>query len=305
MTITHLVTHSGGFHADELLSSVILTRLYPEAALLRSRDADWITPGAGRIIYDVGRDYDPEALIFDHHQRPGPLREDGRPFSSFGLIWQHYGHDYLRSFDVPEPDLADIHCSFDQGFVLPVDLIDNGALEPSVAGPLAGMTLPVLLETLKPVFDERGEDADDRAFMAALPVARAFVEAAIKGKAAKRRAEAMVMQAIEAAGDGRVLELPNGMPFRGAVEKAGADHLLFVVHPRGEDWALTTIRKSGDSFEARADLPEAWAGLTDAELEAASGVPGAKFCHNARFIAVAASREAVLRMDDLAVQATA
>ncbi|WP_173487765.1 MYG1 family protein, partial [Aliiroseovarius sp. xm-m-354] len=109
MTITHLVTHSGGFHADELLSSVILTRLYPEAALLRSRDADWITPGAGRIIYDVGRDYDPEALIFDHHQRPGPLREDGQPFSSFGLIWQHYGHDYLRSFDVPEADLVDIH----------------------------------------------------------------------------------------------------------------------------------------------------------------------------------------------------
>lgn len=302
MTITHLVTHSGGFHADELLSSVILTRLYPDATLLRSRDADWITPGAGRIIYDVGREYDADALIFDHHQRPNPLREDGQPFSSFGLIWQHYGRDYLRSFDVPEADVEDIHRSFDQGFVLPVDLIDNGALEPSVAGPLAGMTLPVLLETLKPVFDERDEDADDRAFMAALPVARAFVEAAIKGKAAKRRAEAMVMQAIEAAGSGRVLELPRGMPFRSAVEKAGADHLLFVVHPRGEDWALTTIRKSGDSFEARADLPEAWAGLTDADLEAASGVQGAKFCHNARFIAVAANREAALRMADLAVQ---
>ena len=301
MTITHLVTHSGGFHADELLSSVILTRRYPEATLLRSRDAQWITPGAGRIIYDVGRDYDAEASIFDHHQRPGPLREDGQPFSSFGLIWQHYGRDYLRSFDLPDADLEDIHRSFDQGFVLPVDLIDNGALEPSVAGPLAGMTLPVLLETLKPVFDERGEDADDRAFMAALPVARAFVEAAIKGKAAKRRAESMVMQAIEAAGSGRVLELPTGMPFRSAVEKAGADHLLFVVHPRGDDWALTTIRKSGDSFEARADLPEAWAGLTDAELEAASGVPGAKFCHNARFIAVAATRAAALRMAELAV----
>lgn len=31
MTITHLVTHSGGFHADELLSSVILTRLFTSA----------------------------------------------------------------------------------------------------------------------------------------------------------------------------------------------------------------------------------------------------------------------------------
>ena len=27
MTVKHLITHSGGFHADELLSSVVLTRL--------------------------------------------------------------------------------------------------------------------------------------------------------------------------------------------------------------------------------------------------------------------------------------
>ena len=301
MTITHLVTHSGGFHADELLSSVILTRLYPQAMLVRSRDAAWITPGAGRIIYDVGREYDAEALVFDHHQRPNPLREDGQPLSSFGLIWRHYGRDYLRALDLPEVDVEDVHHSFDQGFVLPIDLMDNGALEPSVAGPLASMTLPVLLETLKPAFDARDEDADDRAFEQALPVARAFVEAAIRGRAAKRRAEAAVMRAIEAAGPSRVLELPMGMPFRAAIEKAEADHLLFVVHPRGDDWALTTIRKSGDSFESRADLPEAWAGLTDAALEQASGIAGAKFCHNARFIAVASSRQAILAMAEQAV----
>ena len=111
------------------------------------------------------------------------------------------------------------------------------------------------------------------------------------------------MQAIEKAGPSAVLELPMGMPFRSAVEKAGADHLLFVVHPRDADWALTTIRKSGDGFESRADLPEAWAGLTDAALEAASGVSDAKFCHNGRFIAVASSREGALKMAELAVAA--
>ena len=301
MQVTHLVTHSGGFHADELLCSVVLTRLYPEASLIRSRDTDWTSPGEDKIIYDVGRNYDAEARIFDHHQRPAPLRPDGQPYSSFGLIWHHYGRDYLRALAVPEADLEEIHASLDSGFVLPVDLLDNGALEPSVAGPLAGMTLPVLLESLKPAFDERDPQADDQAFMAALPVARAFLEAAVRGKAAKRRAEAIVLQAIAEAGQGRVLELPQGMPFRSAVEKAGADHLLFVVHPRGDDWALTTIRKSGDSFEARADLPAAWAGLTDAALEEASGVPGATFCHNARFIAVAKSREAILRMAERAV----
>ncbi len=302
MTITHLVTHSGGFHADELLSSVILTRLFPEAALVRSRDPDWIAPAEGRIVYDVGRAYDAERGLFDHHQAAPPLREGGDPYSSFGLVWKHYGHDYLRALAVPEPDLDAIHDGFDRGFVLPVDLTDNGALEPSVAGKLADLTLPVLLESLKPAFDAREAGADDAAFAAALSAARIFVEAAIERKAARRRAETMVMAAIEAAGASHILELPMGMPFRSAIEAAGADHLLFVVHPRDGDWALTTIRKSGDTFEARADLPAAWAGLTDAALEEASGVKGAKFCHNARFIAVAETREAVLRMAEVAVE---
>lgn len=302
MTIIHLVTHSGGFHADELLSSVILTRLFPDAELVRSRDKAWITPAEGRIIYDVGSQYDAEARIFDHHQKPNPLREDGQPYSSFGLIWAQYGRDYLRALDVPEHDVEKIHASFDRGFVLPVDLLDNGAVDASAAGPLfSGLTLPALLESLKPAFDDREEGADDRAFAAAVPVARAFVEARIRRSAAKYRAEAMVLAAIEAAGEGRILELPMGMPFRAGVEAAGADHLLFVVHPRGSDWALTTIRTGDDTFATRADLPAAWAGLTDEALEAASGVPGAKFCHNGRFIAVASSRDAIVAMAELAV----
>ncbi|WP_289042678.1 MYG1 family protein [uncultured Aliiroseovarius sp.] len=302
MTISQLVTHSGGFHADELLSSVILMRLFPKAELIRSRDEAWTKPGEDRIVYDVGGDFDARAQIFDHHQRPNPLRTDGRPYSSFGLIWAQYGRDYLRAMDVPEHDINAIHDKFEQDFVVPVDLLDNGAVNASEAGPLfSGMTLPVLLESLKPVFDDRDEGADDRAFMAALPVARAFVEAQINHKAAKFRAEAMVMTAIELAGEAHVLELPMGMPFRSSIEKAKADHLLFVIHPRGTDWALTTIRVGDDTFDNRADLPAAWAGLTNAALKTASGVSGAKFCHNGRFIAVAESREAVLEMADIAV----
>ena len=303
MTPKFLVTHSGGFHADELLSSVVLTRLFPQASLLRTRDEAAITPAPDRIIYDVGRAYDATAGIFDHHQRPVPQRPDGQPYSSFGLIWHHFGLEYLRTLQVPEADLAPIHASFDAGFVLPIDLMDNGALSPATAGPmLADLTLPMLLESLKPVFDDRAPGADDAAFMAALPIARAFVEASIARKAAKRRAEDVVQAAIAAAGTGRVLELPMGMPFRSAVVRAGADHLLFVVHPRDSDWTLTGIRKADEGFAQRADLPAAWAGLTDAALEEASGVRGAKFCHNGRCIAVASSRDAILRMAAIAVE---
>lgn len=298
----YLVTHSGGFHADEVLSSVILTRLFPQAEIVRSRAPEWITPGPDRIVYDVGGAYDPEARIFDHHQRGAPLREDEKPLSSFGLVWRHFGHDYLRASGVPEADLDGIHASFDTGFVLPVDLVDNGALSPSEAGILTSMTLPVLLETLKPVFDETDPEAETRAFHAAVAIARSFVEARIARSAAKRRAETLVADAIAAAGTGHVLELPMGMPFRPAVVKAGADQLLFVVTPRGTEWTLGGIRLNEDGFALRADLPAAWAGLTGADLEAASGVPGASFCHNGRFIAAAKTREAILAMADLAVR---
>jgi len=301
MTITHLVTHSGGFHADELLSSVILTRLYPEATIVRSRAPEWITPASERIIYDVGGAYDAAAQIFDHHQRGAPLREDGQPYSSFGLIWKHYGRAYLAAIGVPADHVEALHQSFDTKFVLPIDLMDNGALSPSAAGPLVDLTLPSLLETLKPVFDDRAPGADDRGFHAALAIARAIVEAGIAQRASKLRAESMVLEAIAANGTSRVLELPMGMPFRPAIVKAGADHLLFVVHPRDKDWCITGIRKTEDSFEQRADLPLAWAGLSNADLEAVSGVAGATFCHNGRFIAAAKSREAILQMAEIAV----
>ncbi|MTH35569.1 MYG1 family protein [Paracoccus limosus] len=302
MSPAFLVTHSGGFHADELFSTVILSRLFPQAEIRRSRDPQWITAAPDRVIYDVGGAYDPEAGIFDHHQRGAPLRADGQPFSSFGLIWQHFGRDYLAAMEVPAEHIEGIHASFDARFVLPVDLLDNGALNPGTAGPLlTGMLLPGLLESLKPVFDDTEPGADDRAFLNALTIARAFVEARVARSAAKLRADGIVLQAIEAAGDGRILELPMGMPFRPTVVRAGADRLWFVISPRNKDWVIGGIRKSEDGFEQRADLPAAWAGLTGEALEQASGVAGALFCHNGRFIAAAASREAALEMARLAV----
>ena len=303
MTITHLVTHSGGFHADELLSSVLLTRLFPQAELKRTREREWLMPATHKIIYDVGGDYNAEAQIFDHHQRPNPLREDGQPFSSFGLIWAHYGRKYLAAMDVPEHNIETIHTAFDTKFVLPIDLLDNGAMEPSVAGPLSVLTLPTLLGSLKPVFDDMSPTANDDAFFAALPIARSFIEAFILNLAAKARSQGIVLEAITKAGSSPILELPMGMPYRSALDKAEADHIMFVVNPRGGDWTLNGIKLSNETFEQRADLPAAWAGLQDTALEEASGVKGAKFCHNARFIAVANSREAILKMAELAVKA--
>lgn len=303
MSPSYLVTHSGGFHADEVLSTVILTRLFPEAEVVRTRAPEWLAPAEDRVIYDVGGTYDPEAHVYDHHQREAPQREDGTPYSSFGLVWLHFGHDYLRASGVPEEHLDKLHASFEKTFVLPVDQVDNGTVSLSEAGPLSALTLPGLIETLKPVFDDDDPEGEIRAFRAAVEIARQFVEARVARSAAKRRAEGLVAQAIADAGEGRILELPRGMPFRSGIDKAEADHLLFVVTPRGgDDWTLGGIRLSDEGYEQRADLPAEWGGLSGEALEEASGVPGAKFCHKGLFIAAANSREAIMRMAELAVE---
>lgn len=260
-------------------------------------------PRADRIIYDVGGAYDADPGIFDHHQRGAPLRDDGQPLSSFGLIWRHYGRHDLEASGVLSEHIEAVHASFDAGFVRPIDLVDSGALSPASAGPLlSGMVPPSLMETLKPVFDDSDPEAEDRAFATALTIARAFVQVRMAFNAAKLRAEANVLEAIATAGDSRILERPMGMPFRPTIVKAGADQLWFVINPRGRDWTIGGIRRSEDGFVLRADLPTSWAGFSGQALEAATAVPGALFCHNGRFIAAAATREAAIAMAEIAVR---
>jgi len=180
MAIEYLVTHSGGFHADELLSTAILKFIFPKAKIIRSREKDWITPNNRKIIYDVGGEYDLNNQIFDHHQRPNPLRVDGQPYSSFGLIWKHFGKEFLKINSVSNEDIEHIYREFDTKFVLPIDLIDNGEIDLSSSGAIANLSLPALLENFKPAFDNPSASANNDAFMKTLSIAQDFIQSIIQ-----------------------------------------------------------------------------------------------------------------------------
>ena len=302
MAIEYLVTHSGGFHADELLSTAILKFIFPKAKIIRSREKDWITPNNSKIIYDVGGEYDLNNQIFDHHQRPNPLRADGQPYSSFGLIWKHFGKEFLKINSVSDEDIEHLYREFDTKFVLPVDLIDNGEIDLSLSGAIANLSLPALLENFKPAFDNPSASANDDAFMKTLSIAQDFIQSIIQNLSSKHRANKIVNDLINDLGSSEVLELPTGMPFQSALENSNAKHILFVIYPRGSEWTLSTIKMSENTFDQRAKLPISWAGLTNKDLEVASGIDGALFCHNARFIAIAETRDAILSMAKIAVE---
>jgi uncharacterized UPF0160 family protein len=109
----------------------------------------------------------------------------------------------------------------------------------------------------------------------------------------------------EALEEGRVLFLKNGALPWGQVVRKEMPKVLFVIsHNIAEQrHMIHTIPVSPDSFKARADLPEAWAGLRDEQLAAVTGVPDSGFCHNGRFIASAKSYEGIRTMASLALKA--
>jgi uncharacterized UPF0160 family protein len=124
----------------------------------------------------------------------------------------------------------------------------------------------------------------------------------VMANAVKYRVGAMLaleqVRRAETLEDGRLLYLKNGaLPWTSVVRKE-MPKVLFVIsyNPSEQRHMIHTVPVSAESFDARADLPEAWAGLRDADLAAVTGVPDAGFCHNGRFIAAAKSFEGILAM---------
>ncbi|NRA24617.1 MAG: MYG1 family protein, partial [Oleispira sp.] len=142
MTEITIATHNGNFHADDVFSVAALKCVIPSFKLIRTRDLELIAKAD--IVLDVGGEYDPEAGRFDHHQRGGAgERENGIPYSSFGLIWQKYGLEICG-------DNQDIANSVDSGLVSTIDAVDCGHVE-AVA---QGISLSQTISMFNPTWQE-------------------------------------------------------------------------------------------------------------------------------------------------------
>lgn len=305
-TPTTIATHNGSFHADDVFGVAVLRLLHPQARLLRTRDAALIA--AADFAVDVGGEWDAARGRFDHHQRGfDGARASGVVYASAGLVWAAHG----QSLVVQQCGVADavqaraIADSLDRELVQHLDQADTGAA--NAAPGLFGLS--ALLAQFNLPWDRRGSAAeDDAAALARFEQAVALVTQLLLAALDQQRARHQGAQQVREAQtllDGRVLQLPRGgLPWR---EVAGAEmpDLWFVVYPDASDQQhqLHVVTVEPQSFQARKDLPRAWAGLRDAELAQASGVADAVFCHNGRFIAGARSLQGALKLAELAVAA--
>jgi uncharacterized UPF0160 family protein len=303
--IQRLITHSGSFHADDVMATVVLLGLYPQAAVIRTREAAILnTTTATDIVYDVGFEYDAALRRYDHHQPGHPLRADGTPYSSFGLVWLHHGADFLRLRFPAEPEglLRAAWGNIDRRFVIDIDRADNGYTPPGTVASSSETTLSLLVEDFVAAWDDPSQDNDAR-FLEAV-----FLFGEVFGKRVGRavsmaRAEAAVLEAFRTADDPRIVVIPDYMPIGSVIRKHGFEEALYTVErSRSGEWFVTCVRLDSDPFGQRKPLPLEWAGLRDADLAAVTGVEDAVFCHGKRFTCATRSLETALRMARLAVE---
>lgn len=289
-----IVTHSGNFHTDEVFACAVLSILHnDEVEIIRSRDSEmWRTAD---YVVDEGGVYDPTFGRFDHHQIGGAgERDNGVPYSSFGLIWKEYGEALAGSVYAMN--------IIDKLLVQPVDAGDNGFETFGVRGDVSPFILQDVVGVFRPAWNEKR--TEDEGFIEAFDLAKKILKREIIRAQSEEEGRKHAEDAYKQATDKRIIVIDDHYPWYEAL--GSKPEPLFVVKPDrgvGDKWKIEAVRSDVHSFKNRKDLPTAWAGKRDAELAEVSGVADALFCHTKLFVAVAGSKEGAIRMAQIAVDA--
>ncbi|NPA72277.1 MAG: MYG1 family protein, partial [Gammaproteobacteria bacterium] len=274
------VTHSGRFHADEVFAISMLLML-EDYEITRTRDEEVIKQA--KIVLDVGAEYDPNTLRFDHHQNSfTKAREDGTPFATAGLVWAHFGKEIMASKGLT----VDYEQTFavqwvDDKLIKDIDAVDNGLFtedpRPSVSM-LVGM-----MNTSSTEEPELQDEAFQKAIEFTTDILNNFIKAAIK--------EAEVVVELEACLDSvekGILILEKNLPFKDFIQSH--KEITRVVYPRSSEQYGVYCNGSENH------LPERFRGLRAEELNEVTGLTDTVFCHKSGFMSVCLSLESALFM---------
>ncbi len=291
-----LVTHNYHFHIDDIFACAILFLVLKREgaaySVTRTRDEQLIAEAD--IVFDVGGVYDPKTMRFDHHQKGGAgARSNGVAYSSCGLLWKEYGTKLTG-----DQDLADI---IDQELFQPIDMEDNGIPTYTKIGDVSPFTVRDAFYAFRPTWKEDESILDTR-FLELVSFAEKMIERQIAIARDTRDAEGVALAAYNNAPDKRLIVMDVSAPAEDILRQFPEP--LFIIRPNSDgNWRMVGVGTGVTMFERRKNMPESWAGLRDQELEQVTGVPGAIFCHNGRWLVVASSKEAILALAKIALEA--
>lgn len=289
-----LYTHTAPHHADEVFATAMLSFI-ESPVVMRTRNRKILEEAEG-IVYDVGGCYDAGRNRFDHHQTDFTrAREDGIKYSSAGLIWETYGLKILEEFHCREEFLKDAHRMIDERLVRGIDARDNGQLKEAEE-----MTLSSVISLMNAGWDE-DEESSVRAFIQACRLAREVLSALMKKIVSELKGKRIVEELIGESTNNLLIMpgfIDGWIPVVLKSEHPRAASILYGIYQTREgNWGIRALPSAGDDvFGQRKAFPSDWRGLSGEELEKASGVEGAVFCHKEGFFAVAKGREEAIKL---------
>ena len=291
-------THNGPFHADDVFAVALLKVMGVSGPVVRSRDPQVLGPLD--ILVDVGGEYDPSSHAFDHHFLGAPVRENGVPFASLGMV----AHKFCRR-EVQDNEVL-------RSLTEAIDAADNGIKQD-------GWSLSLTVHKCNPLVTGNFDERFTVLVQIAQEVLRGVLEEGYCLEFAVTRFESHP-QVVEWVNEHDAALAASAIRIRSAFEQEGPVITLdryepalmdegpnaptskvFSVYPSPSgEWMIQQIPLQQGSFAGRKQLPEAWAGKRGEALDAVTGVEGGVFTHPGRFIGGHKSKEGALRLAHLA-----
>ena len=274
-------THGGKFHADDVFSAALLFYINPEITILRGNRVPDDFDG---IVFDIGRG------AYDHHQRDSRVRENGVPYAAFGLLWEAVGAEILGE------ELAE---EFDEAFVQPLDHNDNTGEKNELAN---------LIGNFNPTWDAQG--GNDEAFFQAVSVAGMILENKFERYRGNERADRRVEEILEEhrqavtsgkrdSEDAKILILPEFVPCQ---KRLSETEIAFVIFPSNRGGYCIQPQKKEYSMNYKCSFPKQWLGLENEELQEATGLASAGFCHKGGFLMTVGDEADAIRACEISLE---
>ncbi|MEK7194582.1 MAG: MYG1 family protein [Patescibacteria group bacterium] len=293
--MTTIATHNSTYHADDVFAVATILLIEPEARVIRTRDKDLISPAD--YVVDVGMEYEPEKNRFDHHQLGGAgKRENGIQYASAGLVWRKFGE--ILAGGKREAEIID------RIFMEPLDAHDNGM--PIAEYRYEGIRDYSIVDFFYSYLSKPNDSEENlyKIFMNVVGVAKELLVREINRAKETVLSEVAVEEIYEATKDKRVIILEKEHNWYSTLMQKPEP--VYVIYPRndGVSWGVKCVPATSKVFGTRRkDLPIAWGGKTDEELQKITGVPDALFAHRGLFMASAKTREGAIALAELALNA--
>lgn len=280
--------HSAPNHADDILCVALVKRFHKDVEVIRTRDeevlktCDYVLDVGGvNEKIEIDKDGCITRIICDHHAKDSGYEENGVKKAACSKLVDilYSDNDFVRE---------ELHSIL----IDPVAVSDNG--QDLNVGTNFLNFVGIIAE---PDWTDATADSEE-SFNEALTMTEKVLAKVLENITNKQYGMSLVGKAFNTEKGYIILEqyVPRSIWQQYLFLNDKEQKVFCVIFPTTHDtWDAVMAHKKKGSFECITTFPEKWCGKRDKELEEASGIKDAIFCHSAGFFWESKTKESAIK----------